>query len=104
MVSDQLQRIEIADQAKIAWTQFVSPSLDVLRADYMGKLAEYAERPMSPDNLKVVEKMALALRVTREVETQMRSLIVDGEVARADLDRAGTIARMPDEQKRYATY
>ena len=103
-MSDPLQRQAEAEHARLAWEQFVAPALAVVRADYLGKLTDYAERPMTGDNLKVVEKMAVALKVTKVVEEQLRALIADGDAARADMDRAGTLARMSDEQRRYATY
>lgn len=103
-MTDALQRQAEAEQAKQAWDKYVGPALAVIRGDYMAKLVDYAERPMSGDNLKVVEKMSIAMKVTREVENQLKSLIHDGEAARADIDRAGALARMGTEERRYASY
>jgi hypothetical protein len=103
-MTDNLQRIAEADQAKIAWDRFVAPALATMRADYMSKLTDEAIKPMEGRALAAVQSLSLALRVTREVEGQMRALILDGAQAQQDLDRAGKVARMGPEERRFASY
>lgn len=103
-MTDANQRIADAEAAKQAFERYVAPALATIRADYMLKLTENAERPMEGRALVAVQTMSLALRVTREVEAQLRAVIADGEAARSDIDRAGKIARLSPEERRYAQY
>ena len=103
-MTDSLQRIAEAEQAKQAWDRYVAPALSVLRADYMAKLTENAVQPMEGRALAAVQSLSLALRVTKEVEGQMRALMLDGVQAQDDAARASKIANMGPEQRRYASY
>jgi len=101
-MSDELERVAQAEQAKVAWNTFIAPALDTIRASYMARLTDEAVKPMEGRVLAAVQSLSLALRVTREVENQLKSIILDGEAARNDLDRAGRLARMGPEERRYA--
>lgn len=98
------ERIADGEQAKQAWDRFVAPAIAVLRADYMAKLTENAEKPMEGRALAAVQTMSLGLRVTREVENQLKAIILDGQQAQHDLNRAGDLSRMSPEAQRYAKY
>lgn len=103
-MTDNLSRIAEADAAKAAWDRFIAPALATIRADYMAKLTQEAVKPMEGRALQAVQTLSLGLRVTEQIDAQMKSLIVDGQAAQADLDRAGELARMSPEARRFATY
>jgi len=103
-MTDLNQRIADAEAAKLAWERYVAPALEAIRADYMVKLTENAERPMEGRALQAVQNMSLALRVTREVEAQIKAIMTDGDAARAELGRARRIADLSPEGRRFADY
>ncbi|ANC85455.1 hypothetical protein [Sphingomonas sp. NIC1] len=103
-MSEALTRIAEAEAAKLAWDRFVAPALATLRADYMAKLTDEAVKPMEGRALTAVQNLSIALRVTREVENQIHSIMMDGKAAQAELTRAGDIARLEPEARRYARY
>ena len=103
-MSDVQQRIVEAEQARLAWDRYVGPALGVIRAAYLERLTAEAEKPMEGRALAAVQSLSLAIRVTREVEGQIRSVMFDGEAAKADFAKAGAIARMGPEAQRYAQY
>lgn len=103
-MSEPLTRIAESDAAKAAWDRFIGPAFATLRADYMGKLTTEATKPMEGRALQAVQNLSIALRITNEVEAQMKALIADGQAAQADMERSNNIARMSPEQRRYATY
>lgn len=103
-MTEPLSRIAEADAAKAAWERFVAPALATIRADYMAKLTGEAVKPMEGRALQVVQNLSIGLRVADQVEAQLKSLIADGQAARADLERAGNVSRLSPEQRRYASY
>jgi hypothetical protein len=103
-MTDPTTRLAEAESAKAAYERFVGPAIGVIREDYTKKLASIAVQPMEGRVLAGVQNLSLALRVLNEVEGQLRALIADAAVARADMDRAGAIARMSPEARRYAEY
>lgn len=103
-MTDALARIADAEAAKAAWERFVAPALATIRADYMAKLTEEAIKPMEGRPLQAVQNLSIGLRITSEIEGQIKALILDGQAAQADADRARTLANMSPEQRRYASY
>lgn len=104
-MSDAAYRMARADRAQKAHEEFVAPALKVIRDEYLAKLAEIAAKhPMRGEPLAMVEKLSTALKIVDQIEVQIATLIRDGEVAKAEADRAGNIARLSTEQRRYASY
>jgi hypothetical protein len=104
-MSDDTARMVRAEQADRVMVEYISPALTVIRDEYMAKLREIAAKhPMRGEPLAMVEKLSTALKITDQIEVQMRSLIADGDVAKAEASRADDMARLTTEQRRYANY
>ena len=104
-MTDETARMVRAEQADAAFKQFVGPALAVIRDEYLAKLREIAAtRAMVGEPLAMVEKLSTALKIADQIEIQLRALIADGDAAKADAHRAGDMARLSPEAKRYATY
>ena len=86
-------------QAKQALEEFVGPAIESLRSDYMEALSRLAvNEPWATDKLV---KLAIAQRVINTVEQQMKTIILDGEVAAKDKSRADEIAKLPEAKRRW---
>lgn len=104
-MTDEADRVTTGEQARAAWDQFVGPACALLRAEYATKLSKIAgERAMTGEALKQVEKLAMAIKVVDQVEAQIAAVIGDGRTAQADMERAGNMARLSTEERRYAGY
>jgi hypothetical protein len=104
-VTDETARLARAEQAAQAFNEFVGPALAVIREEYLAKLQDIAStQAMAGVPLAMVEKLSTAIKITNQIEIQLRALIADGDVAKAELHRAGDMARLSNEQKRYASY
>jgi glycyl-tRNA synthetase alpha subunit len=103
-MSEESLRMARANQAEQALTQFLAPAFDVVRTDYMEKLASIAAKPLTNDMRAGMEKLALAVKVVDEVRAQVTALVADGQVAQSDLRRASNIAELPSEKRRWALY
>lgn len=104
-MADEAMRMARAERTDAALKDFVGPALSVIRDDYLAKLREVAAKhPMRGEPLAMVEKLSTALKILDQVEVQMTALIADGQQAQAEADRAGKIARLNTEQRRYAGY
>jgi hypothetical protein len=90
-----------AEQARAALDQFIGPALEVIRGDYMEKLADIAAKPLNADMRAGMEKLALAVKVVDQVRIQIETLVRDGAVARQDKQRADKIAALPAEKRRW---
>lgn len=82
----------------------MGPAIEVCRKDYMARLAQEAVKPMDGRPLASVVSLSFGLRVLAVVEEQMQSLIAAGEIAKQEHDRAGALARMTPEARKWATY
>ena len=81
-----------AERAKASWNEFVGPCFQVVRAGYAVGLAEYAAR--CPEDTKRITKLAQAIKVLDDVESQMMAIIAQGVVAENDAKRAQQIAKI----------
>lgn len=98
-MSDESLRMARAEQADAAMKQFLSPAFDVVRAEYLEKLAAIAAKPLTADMRAGMEKLALAVKVVDEVRAQLTGLVMDGRIAQADTARAAQIAALPVEKR-----
>lgn len=103
-MTEETLRMARADQAEAALAQYLRPAFNVAHADYLQKLAEIAAKPLTNDIRAAMEKLALGLKVLKEVRGQVEALVIDGEVARADVKRADHLAGLTTEQKWWASW
>lgn len=103
-MTEETLRMARADQAEAALAQYLRPAFNVAHADYLQKLAEIAARPLNADMRAAMEKLALGLKVLAEVRGQIEALVIDGDVARADVKRADKLAGLTTEQKWWASW
>lgn len=104
MTDDTSARMVEAEQAEQAIRRFLKPALDTLKAEYLIKLADVAAKPMTANLRAGMEKLAIAIKVVDQVSGQLNALILDGNIARQDAERASRIADMTTEQARWASY
>lgn len=103
-MSDEAIRMARAEQAKQAMERFLAPAFDLVRAEYIEKLADIASRPLTNDLRAAMEKLAVGVKVIDQVRAQITPLVIDGEIARIDNKRATELAEMSTEKRRWALY
>lgn len=92
------ERIQRGAEARRALDAFIDPAFTVLEAEYTEKLQHIAaEQPWETGK---ISKLAIALRVSREVKGQLLALVLDGEMAQRDTARARKIADLPEARRR----
>lgn len=86
-------------QAQLAM-EWLGPAFAIVTADYLAKLQEVAaSEPWATDKIR---KLAMATKIAREVEAQIKAVVATGEKAKADKKRADGIAALPDEKRKWA--
>lgn len=100
-MGEYAERIADGEQARDAIIRFVGPAFDVVRNDYLAKLAEVAAKPLTPDLRAGMEKLALGIKVVDQARAQIEAIVADGKLARAEQRRADAIASLPTERKRW---
>lgn len=103
-MSEEALRIARAEQARHALDQFLTPAFEQVRADYLEKLAEIAAKPLTNDLRAAMEKLAVGVKVIDQVRAQITPLVIDGEIARIDNNRASDLANMTTEKRRWAQF
>lgn len=88
-------RIADAEAARGALDRWLGPAFDVVRADYMEKLASIAAQPLPVHGVAQIEKLAIAVKVVDAVRAQIEAVAQDGKVARHDKTRADKLAETP---------
>lgn len=90
--------IDRAFRAKSARDEFYDPAFETVNEAYMARLAEIAvSEPWATDK---ITKLAMAVRVLKEVRAQVENIIVAGEMAKASKAHADKIAAIPVEKRR----
>jgi hypothetical protein len=88
-----------ADAAQRALDEFLTPAFEHVVAAYTARLAEIAAaEPWASD--KII-KLAMAIRVAREVRGQIEGVVSAGELAANAKAHADKIAQIPFEQRKY---
>lgn len=100
-MTDTTARLVEAERVAEAFALYMDPALDVCRVDYVEKLAEIAAKPMTDANRAALEKLAVAVKVVDQVRGQIRSLMLEGAVAKRDAERAAQVAAMTTEQRKW---
>lgn len=100
-MSEYADRIADGEQAREAINRFVGPAFDIVRADYLAKLADIAAKPLTNDQRAAMEKLALGIKVLDQARAQIEAIAADGKLARADQRRAEEIASLPAERRRW---
>lgn len=103
-MSDEALRMARAEQADHALKQFLGPAFDVVRAEYLEKLAEVAAKPLTADLRAGMEKLALAVKVVDVVRAQIVGLVRDGDLAQAEAKRAADFDKLSAEKKHWAMF
>lgn len=103
-MSDEAERMARAAQADAAMKQFLAPAFEVVRAEYLEKLAEIAAKPLTNDMRAGMEKLALAVKVVDVVRGQITSLILDGNLAQSDAKRISELDKLSPEKRRWAGF
>ena len=100
-MNDLSSRIVDGDAARQALASFVRPALDALRADYLAEMAQIAAKPLNNDLRAAIEKLALAIKVANEVQSQIEAIASDGKIALHDQRRADAVAGLSAERRRW---
>src|SRR4051812_32411812 len=98
-MTENADRIAIADQAQAAYERFLSPAFAVCREEYAAKLTKLYATVEDAKGERVRTKLALAIRVLDEVEQQIKAVIVGGDVARHEQRGVDKIASLPAYKK-----
>lgn len=98
MTSERLAR---AERAQDAWDEFMAPMFVNLREEYSSRIAEIASTELHPGNRSdKITALSNALKIVGILESGMREVMRDGELARAEELRAQRIEGMSDPQQR----
>lgn len=103
-MSEEAIRMARAEQADTAIKQFLAPAFDVVRAEYLEKLADIAARPLTNDMRAGMEKLALAVKVVDVVRAQLTGLVLDGALARDTAQRLAELDKLSPEKRRWAGF
>jgi hypothetical protein len=94
--------IERGRRAKMALDEFVAPACDAVTAAWIDGMAHVAAtEPWATDKIRA---MALAVRYAKEARAQIETIIMTGEVAKADKANADKLAKIPTERRRLAGF
>ncbi|MCW2405044.1 hypothetical protein M2336_001673 [Sphingobium sp. B1D7B] len=83
----------------MALDKFLSPAFEFVVGEYSKRLQEVAANEIDPDKIR---KLAVAIKIAREVEAQIVGIVRAGNVAKAEKGRADKIASMPEARRRWA--
>lgn len=94
-------RIARAERAQMAWDEFMAPMVANLREEYTARIVDIANTELHPGNRSdKITALSNALKIVGALESGMREVMRDGELARAAELRAERIEGMSDAQQR----
>lgn len=92
------ERITRGHNARRALDEFLMPAFEVVREEYLNRLeAICSSKPWATNEIAA---LANARRVVDEVERQIMGLVLDGEMAKQDSDRAKRIEGLSPAKRR----
>lgn len=91
--------------AKRALDEFVSPALNEIREAYAKRLQEVATTELSRDKrTDKITCLSTALRITDEIESIIRSVVLEGELAAKERHRLKKIEEMTPARRRLLNF
>lgn len=93
---------EAADEgarARKALDEFLTPAFDAVIADYVARLTELAST--EPGQVDRISKLAIAVKVARNVKGQIEAIVQSGGLAEAGIKRARQIEQLSPERKKF---
>jgi hypothetical protein len=95
------ERIAKAQRAQMAYDEFIAPMLAETRDVYSARMLEVAVTELSRDaRTDKLTCLATAIRILDELETGIKGVMMDGDVALTDKLRAEKIEQMTPAQRR----
>lgn len=97
----EAERIARADRAKRAYEEFFEPMIDALKEEYAHRIVEVANTELSRD--KRADKLtglSIAHKIVTTLDSGMKTMIADGELAIPAKLRADKIEQMSAPQRR----
>lgn len=91
-------RIADAEQARQALDRWLGPAFAEIERDYADRIVSLAASEPWAD--KKIAKVAIGLKIAREVRRQIEAVVADGKVARAEHAHARQIEAIPVEKRR----
>lgn len=97
-MSDPAAAIEQGRRAKLAFEEFVKPTLDGVAAVYAERMKEIVAR--EPWEIEKLKALVMGLNVVDTVTQHMLAVIQGGEIARKDAIRIEELNSMPAARRR----
>lgn len=86
-----------AERARAAMDEFIGPAFDVYEADIVRRLTEIAAE--APNEATKISKLAMAVKVLRNVRRQVEAIADEGKIIEADVKRARQIEKINPYQR-----
>lgn len=93
------QRAERARRAAQAMKEFFEPAFDVVEQDYTQKIID-AAASSDPRTPEVIARLANGIKAMRSAKAMIVSIIMDGEVAQSEINRAERDEQLTAPQRR----
>jgi hypothetical protein len=98
---NEAERLARGHRAKAAWEEFVEPIIAGMKSEYTRRIADAAISELHPGNRSdKITTLAVGLRVAENIESGIKAIITDGDLAQRDKVRADNVERMSDAQRR----
>lgn len=98
---NEAERMARATRANAAIDEFIGPIIGDIRTTYAQRIVEIANTELNPT--KRSEKLTAlsnGIRIAEQIESAMRAIILDGEIAQREAIRADKMERMTAPQRR----
>lgn len=100
-MTDPRERIDTARRAMLAWEEFFEPMIGELRDAYAERIIEIANTDLNPrKRADKLTALSNAMKILQTLESGMREILRDGELAKRDSVRAEKIETMSPSQRR----
>lgn len=97
----EAERIARGTRAKAVFDEFLAPMFDELDAEYSARIIEVANTELLFwRRTGKLTRLSDAIRTVRSLRSGMQALIIDGDAARSEKDRADKIRQMSEPQRR----
>jgi inosine-uridine nucleoside N-ribohydrolase len=92
------QRADRAHLAKRALDEFLDPAFELLADTYAQRIEDLAST--APWEAGKITALANALRIAKEVRSQIQIIVMDGRIAQSNIDRTERLEKLTPAKRR----